>query len=488
MAIVLSCALGVWAGSRFAQGADDKADADAQALREKLVQQAWTISDVVMDRHIDPPVRQQMLLGAVQSLLQTAGAPVPEDLSRRVSGLAAPEQVTSFLQGIWPKAVKASSDKLEAAFVQGLLQGVPGEATMVSAEEMKVLDQINHNRYVGTGIQITMNPKENAVQIVVAFPNGPARRGGARSGDLIIEAAGKNVTGANIRQVVDLLRGEEGTSVTMVVRQPGAKETRKISMIRGVIPFETVVGHRRLGEEKWDYHAPGKEKIAYLRLASIRSSTLHELRQVESRLRDQGFQALVLDLRFRTSGEMHDAALVADGLLDSGVLWRVQNAHQPVKEYKADRECLFRGWPIAVLTGGAGRDVSTVLLAAALQDNHRATLVGDVTWTDGYLTSLVPMPQDQGTLSMRTGMVLRGAKPKTKSSGVTIPPPGWAVEPDQAVALSNAEREELTQWAYAQEREAQPSTKAPADPQLSRAVELLQQAMKSAGLSAKSAS
>src|SRR5205085_1387250 len=115
-------------------------------------------------------------------------------------------------------------------------------------------------------------------------------------------------------------------------------EPRTLKMIRGVVPFTTALGFRRTGEESWDYHAEDSGPIAYVRITSITVSSLHELRQIERQLQQEGFKALVLDLRSAGGDDVQFAALLTDGLLDGGLMWTVRDAQGKLKAYQADRD------------------------------------------------------------------------------------------------------------------------------------------------------
>src|SRR5207302_11171707 len=102
------------------------------------------------------------------------------------------------------------------------------------------------------------------------------------------------------------------------------------------------------GRRRMDLPPDPASPIAYIHVSSLRTSTLQELRQLEPKLRSQRFRALVLDLRFSSGdGMVRNAALFADGLLDGGLMWSSRGIDEKArKEYRADRECLFRDWPL----------------------------------------------------------------------------------------------------------------------------------------------
>ena len=98
------------------------------------------ITDAVLDHHIDPPTRQQMMLDGIKALYRKAGSPLPDGLSRRISEITNSEQIAAFLARVYPKPVtgKISATALDESFIEGLLEGVPGEAHLISAKEQKV--------------------------------------------------------------------------------------------------------------------------------------------------------------------------------------------------------------------------------------------------------------------------------------------------------------------------------------------------------------
>src|SRR5262249_37098208 len=130
---------------------------------------------------------------------------------------------------------------------------------LIPASAARALEQTAANRYVGTGIQLGLNQVEKRPQVIIAFVGGPLRRAGGKSGDLLLEIDGTNTEGRPLSDVVDRLRGEEGSQVAVTVRQPEEKETRRLTITRGPVVFETVVGFRRLAEDRWQYRVQADE-------------------------------------------------------------------------------------------------------------------------------------------------------------------------------------------------------------------------------------
>src|SRR5262249_40948978 len=154
--------------------------------------------------------------------------------------------------------------------------------------------------------------------IMVPFRGGPAHKAGARVNDLILSVDGASTEGKTIAQVVEMIRGEEGTEVTFTVRQPKSDEKRDLRMTRGVVPFEHIAGYRPGRKDLWEFRIKPDEAIGYAHVNSITTSIVHELRDLEKQLRKEEIRALILDLRYSVGYRMQHALLAADALLDGG--------------------------------------------------------------------------------------------------------------------------------------------------------------------------
>ena len=447
----------------MAAGGDDSIAADppqkpsdSPPATAALARRFQEITDAVLQNHIDPPARQQMILTGIKGLYQASGLPVPSGLSQRISMLTTPEQFSALLAELWPAkpAKPVPVQALEEAFVEGLLESVPGHAMLVSAKELKIQEQFQGNRYVGIHIQLGYDDKEKRSVIQGLVPGGPADRAGAKKEDRIEQVDGVDTMGMKIAEVVDRIRGPEGTEVVLVVRQPKAKEARTLKVIRGTLFIPTVRGLRERSSGGWEFDASGYDGIGYLRIQDITASTPHELRKLAAELESDGFHALILDLRHLSQGAFHPTVLLADSLLDHGRIGQVRQADRVMK-YEATPDALFRGWPIAVLVNWE-TTCGAEWLAAALQDNHRAMIIGTPTASafsrtetgTADVSSTIPLGDGSWSLLLTTGELQRGdgrsiAPPPGKGPVhgriERVLPPGsadtinWGVKPDHLI-------------------------------------------------------
>ncbi len=383
-----------------------------------LAKRIGEVTDAVLEHHIDPPARQQMILGGIKALYSAAGLPAPVGLSRRVSAVSTPDQLATVLADLCPtldaKSVAATNP--EKAFIEGMLAGVSGGARLVSAKDRKVEEQFKGNRYVGIHIALGFDDSEQRPKIHEVVEGGPANRAGAKAGDLIEQINGVDTKGMKVGDAVNRLRGDEGTDVTITVRQPKQTKSRTMTITRGQLPHPTVHGVRKRPDGGWDVVLDHSAPIAYLRISTIAASTPHELRNLAKQLESHGNWGLVLDLRGLAGTSLHDAVLLADSLLAGGVIGRVQTAQGQVT-YQADSDALFRTATIAVLIDH-GTDGTAEWLAAALQDNHRAIIVGTPTFSATKATiaagarrdptSMVTIGDGSWSIELTTGRLLRG--------------------------------------------------------------------------------
>lgn len=459
--------------------------ADSPLTAATAARNTWAITDTVLDKHIDPPSRQEMLLYGLRGFYHRAQKSPPTDLARRASSITTEAELSKLLGEAWPaKADETKAQELGEALLRGVLLPVHGHPHLYSARQYRAVEQVTNNRYEGTGIQVRMHAEEKLVQVMNTFPGGPARRAGMLANDLIEVVDDVATKGKTLQQVVELIQGSAGIPISIVVRQPGSTEKRTLKMVRDVVPFETVTGVRRTGETTWSYRIEPSEPIAVLRIRSFTSSAVSELRRIEKRLQEDGCRALILDLRFANGGDAHQATLVADTLLDGGTMWRVRDRQGQIRDYKADRDCLFRDWPMAVLVNEHTRGTGGDLVAMALQDAGRATIVGEPTRGDGLVKGFHEVGHGLGMLHVATGEVIRvptGHTPKVPLEPREATAPRLlAVHPHQVVKATGLQATTIEDWQRQQETGVAPekSGPRPQDDPMAKALEILKKAMK----------
>ena len=438
---------------------------------------AMAITEAALEHHVDPPTRQEMVLAGLRALYAEAGTPAPDHLARRVSGAATPDRLATLVAELWPdeEPSGASRDALGEAFIAGVLGAIPGNGYLMTDSERDAHEQFAGNRYVGLHIALTHDEDEGLPRLHDVFEGGPADRAGLEAGDLIERIDGEPMRGVALRDAVERLRGAEGSLVSLVVRQRGGDDPRELEVRREAMPRDSVTGAEKGPARPADL----PPEIAYLKVEDLTGSTLHELRKHEARLRAGDQEALVLDLRGTRGTDPHYAVLVADGLLDEGPIGRERTAGG-VRVYRSDPDCLFRDWPMAALIDSRTSG-SAAWLAAALNDRDRAMLVGTPTGLNNTVDRPVPLPDGEGWLLLRTGLLERigGMPMRSRGPWPGGTPPGMNPQRSRRGSSSWIARGILVAQGIRPDHFVrEPSGSADSDPALAEAVEVLLEHLK----------
>jgi carboxyl-terminal processing protease len=388
-------------------GREEATIPDVDPQSKEAARRTWTVIEAVLDNHVAPPTRQQMVLSAVSDLwtYTRKNEPLDRQTARRISELTEQSEIEALLSEQLSSASQASGKSvphLETLLIHSALRPVRGESQYMSAKESVVQQQLLANRYVGIGIQ--MGVKDGYPAMMKLFHRGPAQREGGQEGDLMVSIDGADTKGKRIEEVVSVLRGQAGTSVSIVVRQPDSQETRTLKIVRGEVPMETVVGRERADEDHWNYAILGAQDVAYIKIQSIRGSTVSELRETARKLKAENFRAVILDLRRTDSGELRHVVMMADLLLEAAPIGSAVIRGRR-EEFTSNEESLFPGWPMAVLVNG-NTDGQAEWLAASLKQRRDTTLMGANTPGLAYVTEHIQLADGAG-LRLQTGIFHR---------------------------------------------------------------------------------
>jgi carboxyl-terminal processing protease len=252
-------------------------------------------------------------------------------------------------------------------------------APSAPAQDAIPLDEIR--RYVGIGVELELRG-ERELTVVAPVDGGPAANAGLRSGDVIVAIDDTPIVGHDVDTASAGLRGPPGTPVRLRVRRDGAADTLEFNLVRAEIDVRAVSG--RLLE-------PG---YGFLRIASFQADTGSEVAtQVEKLQKANGgrLRGLLIDLRSNPGGVLAAAVASADVFLDGGLVVRSRGRLATSNaSYRANPGDLLGGAPIVALID-SGTASAAEILGGALQDHHRARLVGSRSFGKGSIQSVVPL-------------------------------------------------------------------------------------------------
>jgi carboxyl-terminal processing protease len=313
--------------------------------------------------------------------------------------------------------VPVDDKKLVEAALQGMMTALDPHSSYLPPGGYDELQERTSGAYSGVGL--TIQAEAGLVKVISPMDGGPAARAGVNAGDVISSIEGQSAAGLTVSQVSEKLRGAVGTSVKVTFLRDG-EEPREVTLTREVIKIESVTG-RIEGE------------FAYLRVSTFNQNTGRELEETIARLKAEnpGVKGYVLDLRNNGGGLLDAAIAVSDAFLERGeiVSQRGRKADQ-IQRYGARPGDLTGGLPLVVLINYGSASASEIV-AGALKDHQRATLIGLTSFGKGSVQTVIPLRNGQdGALSITTARYYT-------PSGASIQKIG--IEPDLEVSRSAAE-------------------------------------------------
>jgi len=263
-----------------------------------------------------------------------------------------------------------SEEELVRAAIEGMLSVLddPYAASLGPEQAGEIRDLIDGS-IVGIGVWLRESPAGLRVTDVV--DGSPADRSGLASGDVIVEAEGRSMRGVGVGDAASTFQGAVGSTMQLLVERDGETRTVRVERARIDIP---------------DVEARMIEGNGYALLRQFGRGAAEELSEAIDGLLDRGARGVVLDLRGNAGGLADEALGVADLFLDGGVVARVRERGEPERTERADAETLG-AFPLVVLVDG-GTASASELVAGALQDRDRATLVGMTTFGKGSVLTV----------------------------------------------------------------------------------------------------
>ncbi len=339
---------------------------------------------------------------------------------------------------------------------RGLVEALDDHSTFLSPDEFEDMKVTTSGAYAGIGVEVVAG--KDGVSIVHRMTGSPAERAGIQIGDVIVKIDGVAVDPANLEAAIDRMRGPEGTAIRLAVRRGGASS---------LLEFEVERAHVQLRSVAAEMLTP---QFGYVRITSFTDTTAAELEQLVAGLEHahtQRLKGLVIDLRNNPGGVVDAAAQIADDFLDHGTIVTAEGRTDEARfRIEAKPGDISGGARLVLLVNGGSASASEIL-AAALHDNGRATLIGRRTYGKGSVQTIMPLSGGQA-LKLTTSRYFTPAG--ISINGVGIVPDVVLDGPEQPPADMDADG--ANPAAGTQAAMAAP-TLAQRDPQISLALDTL---------------
>ncbi|GAB1364958.1 S41 family peptidase [Rhodobacter sp.] len=283
------------------------------------------------------------------------------------------------------------TDKLVEAAINGMLTSLDPHSSYLSAKDFEDMQVQTKGEFGGLGIEVTQ--EEGFIKVISPMDDTPAADAGILAGDYITQVNGEPIVGLTLDQAVDLMRGPVGSEIIITVVRKGTPEPFDVSIIRDTIKLTAVKG-RVVG------------KAVVLRVTTFNDQTTPGLKtELQKGIDELGgienVEGVVIDLRNNPGGLLNEAISVSDAFLETGEIVSTRGRNpQDDERYNATAGDLIGGKPIVVLINGGSASASEIV-TGALQDHHRAIVVGTKSFGKGSVQTLIPLKGD-GAMRLTT--------------------------------------------------------------------------------------
>jgi carboxyl-terminal processing protease len=346
--------------------------------------------------------------------------------------------------------------------LKGMINTLDPHSEFMVPDKYDELQKDTEGAFGGLGIMIEM--RDNYVTVLAPMDDTPGARAGILAGDRIIKINGTNADQFGLQDAVTQLRGEPGTPVTITIMRPSSGQIRDLTIKRELIKVDMVKDVNNNKE-----FPLGSDKIGYVRLVSFGEKTSDDLETALQKLKGEGMQALIIDLRWNPGGLLDQAVEVCQKFLPRGQLvvsTEGRNAAQNSVRRADGHGDELHGMPMVVLVNGNSASASEIV-AGCLQDLHRAEIVGETTFGKGSVQSILPL-QDGSALRLTTAKYYTPSHKVIHGKGIT-PDCVVPMSDDEDMALALRQRPGF-EVMHGKDQDA---IRATPDPQLQRGEDLL---------------
>ncbi|WP_370867278.1 S41 family peptidase [Parvibaculum sp.] len=296
--------------------------------------------------------------------------------------------------------------KLVENAINGMLTSLDPHSSYMTPKSFRDMQVQTRGEFGGLGIEVTM--ENGVVKVVTPIDDTPASRANLRPNDYITHIDGTQILGMTLSDAVDKMRGPVNTEVTLTIVRKGEEEAFDVKLTRDVITIKSVKYNREGG-------------IGYIRITSFNEQTSDLLEQAISNLSKEigpsRLKGFILDMRNNPGGLLDQAISVSDDFIDGGEIVSTRGRHpEDTQRYNARSGDITNGRPIIVLVNGGSASASEIV-AGALQDHRRATVLGTRSFGKGSVQTIIPLGSD-GALRLTTARYYTPAGRSIQAKGI----------------------------------------------------------------------
>lgn len=349
--------------------------------------------------------------------------------------------------------------KLVEDMINGGLDRLDPYSQYMNPEEFRQFNASTEGNFGGVGIHLGVDPRTGLLMVISPMVGTPAHEAGILAGDLIVKIDDKSTEGLRINDAVRLIQGEPGTKISLTVAHEGSRQTDTYVIARAMIEVQTVLGLSRREDNPRDFEwfVDKSNGIAYVRLIQFTEHTFDDLKKTIERLEKEGARGLVLDLRDNPGGLLKSAVEVSDLFLTGGKIVSTRDRNGAGKSWDAKSDgTAFEPAaerPMAVLVNKNSASAAEIV-AAALQDNKRAVVVGERSYGKGSVQKLIKLGGDPpAALKLTTDTYWRPNGENMHRYPDSKDTDTWGVKPSPGFEIVMKDEERIEYLRYKRNRD-----------------------------------
>lgn len=432
----------------------DEADAT------EFAQQVIKATRVIRDNYVKAIKQPEMIKWAITGLFKQIEEKVPTKIEEQLNNLGAAdeEKLTQLLVearlGLGKREDLEKHKDIDIT-LQRMMSNLDPYTNYIDPETKAAFDKEVQGNFTGIGVQIRKDSATDMLLVVTPIKGSPAYKAGIQAGDLItkiireVDSEGNELetpeeistVGMSTQDAVKKILGKRGTKVTIHIQREGEAKPRPVTLQRGQVEVESVLGFKRDANDDWDFYIDPQSKIGYLRLTNFARFSARDLIKAVEGLRKKGLNGLIFDMRFNPGGLLDAAVAISDYFIDDGLIVTIRPRLKDSTVITGRTPNSVTDFPIAILVNGGSASGSEIV-AAALQDHGRAFVLGERSYGKGSVQNIQPF--GEGEIKLTTATFWRpNGKNLNKSSTKGKDEEDWGVIPNEAIPLSRKDREDL---------------------------------------------
>jgi carboxyl-terminal processing protease len=304
---------------------------------------------------------------------------------------------------------KPDDSKLLEWAINGMLAGLDPHSSYMDPKSLRDMQIQTTGKFGGLGIEVTL--EEGFIKVVAAIDDTPAHKAGIMTNDIITHIDEEPVQGLTLSQAVEKMRGPANSKIKVKITRQGQDKPIELTIVRQIITVHSV-----------RVRAEGND-VAYIRISAFNEKVTDEIKKALNQLSTQisvkNLKGYIVDLRNNPGGLLDQAISVSDAFLEAGEIVSTRGRKaQETQRFIARPGDLAKGKPIIVLINGGSASASEIV-AGALQDHKRATIIGTRSFGKGSVQTIIPLGPGNGALRLTTARYYTPSGRSIQAKGIT---------------------------------------------------------------------